>query len=123
MDTTDPEGQTSPSERPSATNKAATQNRREDNIANHLSHVGLFTAENIAAVPRALPETDATYQKVVRQASEYDVNVSLVILVKWVSSGRADIRTNERQTAYAKFAQHYDQLKREHCGPDAARNR
>ena len=41
---------------------------------------------------------------------------------KWLAYGRADITANKRQTTYARFAQKYDQLKREHCNADVARN-
>ena len=92
-------------------------------MANHTSRVGLFTAENIATVLRALPETNGTYREVVRRASEYDVNVSLVTLGKWLAHGRADIKANRRQTAYAKFSQHFDRIRREHCNADANRTR
>ncbi len=33
--------------------------------------VGLFTAENIVAVIRAIPESDGTYRDVVRKAKRY----------------------------------------------------
>ncbi len=82
-----------------------------------------FTAPNIAAVLRALPDTDGTYHDVIRQVSEYGVALSPSTLSKWVSNGRADIKANRRQTAYARFAQKYDQLKREHCVADANRTR
>ena len=82
-----------------------------------------FTAPNIAAVLSALPETDGTYHDVIRQVSEYGVALSPSTLSKWVSTGRADIKANRRQTAYARFAQKYDQLKREHCAVDANRTR
>ena len=78
-----------------------------------------FTAPNIAAVLRALPDTDGTYHNVIRQISEYGVALSPSTLGKWVSNGRADLKANRRQTAYARFAQKYDQLKREHCAADA----
>ena len=82
-----------------------------------------FTAPNIAAVLRALPDTDGTYHAVIRQVSEYGVALSPSTLGKWLSNGRADIKANKRQTAYARFAQKFDQLKREHCAADANRNR
>ncbi len=80
-----------------------------------------FTAPNIAAVLRALPDTDGTYHDVIRQVSEYGVALSPTTLGKWVSKGRSDIKANKRQTAYARFALKYDKLKREHCA--AADNR
>ena len=92
-------------------------------MANDAKGVGHFTAENIAAVLRALPETDGTYQQVMEQAREYGSDVSKATLGKWVSSGRADIRAGKRQTAYARFAQQFDRIKAEHCTPDAGRNR
>ena len=82
-----------------------------------------FTAPNIAAVLRALPDTDGTYHDVIRQVSEYGVALCQSTLGKWVSSGRSDIKANRRQTAYARFALKYDQLKREHCTADANRTR
>ena len=82
-----------------------------------------FTAQTIAAVLRALPDTDGTYHDVIRQVNEYGVVLSPSTLGKWVSKGRADIKANNRQTAYARFAQKYDQLKREHCAADANRTR
>ena len=82
-----------------------------------------FTGPNIAAVLRALPDTDGTYHDVIRQVSEYGVALSPSTLGKWVSNGRTDIRAKKRQTAYARFAQKYDQLKREHCAADANRTR
>ncbi len=82
-----------------------------------------FTAPNIAAVLRALPDTDGTYHDVVRHASEYGVAMSPSTLGKWVSKGRSDIKANKRQTAYARFALKFDQLRREHCTADANRTR
>ena len=37
--------------------------------------VGLFTAENIVAVIRAIPESDGTYRDVARKAEQYGGNV------------------------------------------------
>ena len=92
-------------------------------MANHTRCVGLFTAETIATVLRALPETNGTYREVVRRASEYDVKISPVTLGKWLAHGRADIKANRRQTAYAKFSRHFDRIRREHCNADANRIR
>ena len=36
--------------------------------------VGLFTAENIVAVLRAIPESDGTYRDVARKAQQYGGN-------------------------------------------------
>ena len=82
-----------------------------------------FTAPNIAAVLRALPDTDGTYHDVIRQVSEYGVALSPTTLGKWVSNGRADLKANKRQTAYARFALKFDQLRREHHTADANRTR
>ena len=82
-----------------------------------------FTAPNICAVLRAVPESDGTYHDVIRKINEYGVTLSPSTLGKWISNGRADIKANKRQTAYARFALKFDQLKREHCTADAHRNR
>ena len=39
--------------------------------------VGLFTAENIVAVLRAIPESDGTYRDVARKAEKYGVNIQI----------------------------------------------
>ena len=87
------------------------------------SNTARFTAPNIAAVLKALLDTDGTYHDVIRQVSEYGVALCQSTLGKWVSKGRSDIKANRRQTAYARFALQYDQLKREHCTADANRTR
>ena len=92
-------------------------------MANDAKGVGHFTAENIAAVLRALPETDGTYQQVIEQTQEYGSDVSKATLGKWVSIGRADMRAGSRQTAYPRFAQQFDQSNAEQCNADANRNR
>ena len=92
-------------------------------MASNTTGVGHFTAENIVAVLRALPETDGTYAQVVEQAHEHGASVSQPTLSKWVTSGRADIKAGKRQTAYARFVQRYDALIEEHCNADANRNR
>jgi hypothetical protein len=55
-------------------------------MADNTKRTGLFTAENIAAVLRALPETDGTYQQVTEQAREYGSDVTHYALGKWVST-------------------------------------
>ncbi len=87
----------------------------------NFNNTAQFTAPNIAAVLRALPDTDGTYNDVVRQVREYGVTLFPTTLGKWVSKGRTDLKANRRKTAYARFAQKYDQLKREHCAADANR--
>ncbi len=71
-------------------------------MASDAKGVGHFTAENIAAVLRALPETDGTYQQLMEQAREYGSDVTKATLGKWVSTGRTDIRAGNRQTASPK---------------------
>ena len=39
------------------------------------------------------------------------------------ANGHRDIEAGGRQTAFAKFAAHYDRLKKEHCTDDANRQR
>ena len=72
---------------------------------------------------RALPETDGTYGEVINRAREYGADVSQHTLGKWVSTGRTDLKAGKRQTAFARFAQRYDQLMEEHCNSNANRNR
>ena len=85
--------------------------------------VGNFTAENIVAVLRALPETDGTYSQVIERTKAYDGNVPPHALGKWVTSGRRDLKADKHQTAFARFAQRYDQIMEKHCNADANRNR
>ena len=65
----------------------------------------------------------STLDEVVELAHQHGADVTTYTLGKWVSHGRADLKANRRQTAYARFAQKYDQLKREHCAADANRTR
>ena len=92
-------------------------------MASNTKGTGYFTAENIVAVLRALPETDGTYNEVIKRAGEYGRDVSQHTLGKWVSTGRTDLKAGKRQTAFARFAQRYDQVMEEHCNADANRNR
>ncbi len=50
--------------------------------------VGLFTAENIVAVIRAIPESDGTYRDVARKAEQYGGTVHYHTISNWVSHGR-----------------------------------
>ena len=43
-------------------------------MPNKTRGVGLFTAENIVAVMRAIPESDGTYRDVARKAEQYGGN-------------------------------------------------
>ena len=92
-------------------------------MSNSTKGIGCFTAENIVAVLKALPETDGTYGEVAARAREHGGDIPRHTLGRWASSGRADIKAGKHQTAFARFAQRFDQLKEEHCDPDANRNR
>ena len=85
--------------------------------------VGLFTAENIAAVLRAIPESDGTYRDVARKAEQYGGNVHYHTISNWASHGRADVVAGQPSTAYARFTKLYKDLVGEHCRPDNNRNR
>ena len=63
--------------------------------------VGLFTAENIVAVIRAIPESDGTYRDVARKAEQYGGNFHYHTISNWASHGRADIEAGQPSTAYA----------------------
>ena len=45
-------------------------------MVNYANGIGYFTAENIVAVLKAVPEIDGTYDKIVEHAREYDADVS-----------------------------------------------
>ena len=92
-------------------------------MASNAKGIGHFTTDNIVAVLRALPETDGTYAQVIEQAREQGASVSKTTLSNWVTNGRANIKTGQRQTAYARFAQRYDALIEEHCNAEANRTR
>ena len=85
--------------------------------------VGLFTAENIVAVLRAIPESDGTYRDVASKAEQYGGNVHDHTISNWLSHGRPDIAAGQPSTAYARFTKRYQDLVAEHCGPDTNRNR
>ena len=84
--------------------------------------VRLFTAENIVAVSRAIPESDGTYRDVARKAQQYGGTVHYNTISNWVSHGRADAVAGKPSTAYARFTKLYRELIDEHCGPDTNRN-
>ena len=92
-------------------------------MVKHSTGVGYFTAENIVAVLRALPETDGTYAEVVKQAREYGSTISKAVLGRWVAEGHHDLQASKRQTAFARFTAMYDRIKEENCNADANRNR
>ena len=92
-------------------------------MSNTTRGVGLFTAENIVAVIRAIPESDGTYRDIARKAEQYRGNVHYHIIAGWLSHGRADVEAGQPSTAYARFTKRYRDLVAEHCGPDTNRNR
>ena len=92
-------------------------------MPNKTRGVGLFTAENIVAVIRAIPESDGTYRDVARKAQQYGGNFHYHTISNWVSHGRADMEAGQPSTAYARFTKRYQDLIDEHCGPDTNRNR
>ena len=65
--------------------------------------VGLFTAENIVAAIRAIPESDGTYRDVARKAEQYGGNFHHQTISNWVRHGQADIEAGQPSTAYARF--------------------
>ena len=85
--------------------------------------VGLFTAENIVAAIRAIPESDGTYRDVACKAQKYGGNIQYHTLSNWLSHGRANIAAGQPSTAYARFTKLYRDLIAEHCRPDNNRNR
>ena len=92
-------------------------------MPNKTRGVGLFTAENIVAVIRAIPESDGTYQDVARKAQQYGGYFHHHTISNWVSHGQADMEAGQPSTAYARFTKRYKDLIDEHCGPDTNRNR
>ena len=92
-------------------------------MPNKTRGVGLFTAENIVAVIRAIPESDGTYRDVARKAEQYGGNVHYHTIAGWLSHGRADVAASQPSTAYARFTKLYQELVAEHCRPDHNRNR
>ena len=92
-------------------------------MPNKTRGVGLFTAENIVAVIRAIPESDGTYRDVARKAEQYGGNFHHHTISNWVSHGRADVEAGQPSTAYARFTKLYQDLVDQHCRPDNNRNR
>ena len=66
-------------------------------MPNKTRGVGLFTAENIVAVIRAIPESDGTYRDVAHKAEQYGSNFHYHTISNWASHGRADIEPANRQ--------------------------
>ena len=92
-------------------------------MPNKTRGVGLFTAENIVAVIRAIPESDGTYRDIACKAEQYGGYVQYHTIAGWLSHGRADVAASQPSTAYARFTKRYQDLINEHCRPDTNRNR
>ena len=92
-------------------------------MPNKTRGVGLFTAENIVAAIRAIPDSDGTYRDVASKAEQYGGYFRHHTLSNWASHGRADIEAGQPSTAYARFTKLYRDLIAEHCRPDNNRNR
>ena len=92
-------------------------------MPNKTRGVGLFTAENIVAVIRAIPESDGTYRDVARKAEQYGGNFHHHTISNCVRYGQADVAAGQPSTAYARFTKRYQDLVAQHCGPDTNRNR
>ena len=74
-------------------------------MPNKTRGVGLFTAENIVAAIRAIPESDGTYRDVARKAEQYGGNFHYHTISNWVRYGQADIEAGQPSTAYARIHQ------------------
>ena len=81
-------------------------------MPNKTRGVGLFTAENIVAVMRAIPESDGTYRDVARKTEQYGGNVHYHTISNWASHGRADIEAGQPSIAYARFTKRYKEPSR-----------
>ena len=92
-------------------------------MPNKTRGVGLFTAENIVAILRAIPESDGSYRDVARKAEQYGGYFHYHTISNWVRHGRADVAAGKPSTACARFIKQYRDLVDEHCGPDTNRNR
>ena len=92
-------------------------------MPNKTRGVGLFTAENIVAVLRAIPESDGTYRDIAHKAEQYGGNFHYHTISNWVSHGRADVVAGQPSTDYARFTKRYKDLVAQHCGLDNNRNR
>ena len=90
-------------------------------MASHTRGIGLFTAENLTGILRAIPHSDGTYTDVCRRAEPRGVSLSRHTLSRWVNNGRADLRAKRTDTSYARFAQIYDERIQRFCNPAANR--
>ena len=84
--------------------------------------IGLFTADNIAAILGAIPDSNGTYADIAELATNRGADVSPRTLAKWIVRGRQDLE-RKKTTALARFAKLYDDRLNQHCGPDVNRHR
>ena len=93
--TKDPEGHDRSRQRRSERTRQHARTRTpaapETTMPNTTRGVGLFTAENIVAAIRAIPESDGTYRDVASKAEQYGGYFRHHTLSNWASHGRADI--------------------------------
>ena len=68
-------------------------------MPNKTRGVGLFTAENIVAILRAIPESDGSYRDVARKAEQYGGYFHYHTISNWVRHGRADVAATPTGTA------------------------
>ena len=86
--------------------------------------VGKFTTQNIVAVLPAVPESNGTYADVGRVAAEkYGGDVVDHTISNWVATARRDVAAGRRETAYARFAERYRELRDEYSSPERQRTR
>ena len=84
--------------------------------------VSHFTADNIVAVLRAIPDSKGTYADVAANARHQGATVGQHTVAKWVTQGRRDIDA-QKDTSFARFTKQYESLLKEHCGPETNRCR
>ena len=84
--------------------------------------IGLFTADNIAAILGAIPDSNGTYADIADIATNRGADVSPRTLAKWIVRGRQELE-RKKTTALARFAKLYDDRLNQHCGPDVNRHR
>ena len=63
----------------------------ETTMPNISTGVGMFTAENIASVIRAIPESNGTYRDVARKSEQYGGCFHHNTMSNWVKHGQADV--------------------------------
>ncbi len=68
-------------------------------MASHTQGIELFTAENIAAMLQAIPDSNGTYADIAGKAQEHGAILSPYTIFSWVNRSRADIRARRNDTA------------------------